>query len=191
VLRHQAGERNRQAELSGQRFEDSELTRDGMNRRDVAVTHSRDGDEAIVDPGLRYWSIAGSAGPRLRMQNVQKLMSACPREAEPQINGDRTLDALACDRAGTIPNSRNTFLQNPRNQIVDACANIKTCRASERTRRLCESNPGRSRAHAAACCDPSRTDSSCSELPPSAEQIIDQGCGLPAVPFLELSRRGG
>ena len=36
----------------------------------------------------------------------------------------------------------------------------------------------------------SRTDSSCSELPPSAEQIIDQGCGLPTVPFLELNRRG-
>src|SRR4029453_12531446 len=34
-----------------------------------------------------------------------------------------------------------------------------------------------------------RTDSSCSEFPPSAEQIIAKGWGLPAVPFLEPARR--
>src|SRR5262245_39309233 len=105
VQRHQAGERNREVELSGHRFEDSERTRDGMNWRDVAVTHGREGDEAVIDPGLRYRSFAGRAGPRPRTQDVQKLIGACPGEAEQQIYGDRTLDALACDRPGAI-NSR-------------------------------------------------------------------------------------
>src|SRR4029450_10024703 len=105
VQRYQAGERNREVELPGQRFEDSERTRDGMNGRNVAVTHGREGDEAVVDPGLRYRNFAGRAGPRPRKQDVQKLIGACPGEAEQQIYGDGTLDALACDRPGAI-NSR-------------------------------------------------------------------------------------
>ena len=126
------------------------------------------------------------------MQNVQKLMSACPGEAEQQINGDRTQDALACDRDGTIPNSRNTFLQSPRNQIVDACAQQKNP-VGLQSEPVDFANP--IRVVPAHTLPPvaiaSGTDSSCSELTPSAEQIIDQDCGLPAVPFLELGRRGG
>src|SRR5262245_1859899 len=36
--------------------------------------------------------------------------------------------------------------------------------------------------------DPSRTNSSCSELPPPAEQVIDQLQSFLAIPFLETTR---